>query len=106
MAVVQRAMRGREPAAVMAELCFGPLELVGSFAVNMSGAPPLCMTVHAYLRSSKLPYPLFALHGVLVSRLGSGAAAATAPQNAETFSAYVPLPAVRTRAFSVFSACL
>jgi len=39
VAVVQRAMRGREPAAVMAELGFGALELVGSFAVSMSGAP-------------------------------------------------------------------
>ena len=39
VAVVQRAMRGREPAHVMAELGFGPLQLVGSFAVSMSGAP-------------------------------------------------------------------
>ena len=40
VAVVQRAMRGREPAHVMAELGFGPLQLVGSFAVSMSGGPP------------------------------------------------------------------
>lgn len=39
VAVVQRAMRGREPAHVMAELGFGPLQLVGSFAVSMSGGP-------------------------------------------------------------------
>lgn len=38
VAVVQRAMRGCAPADVMAELGFGPLALVGSFAVSMSGA--------------------------------------------------------------------
>ena len=38
VAVVQRAMRARAPADVMAELGFGPLALVGTFAVSMSGA--------------------------------------------------------------------
>ena len=36
--VVQRAMRGDEPAAVMADLGFGPLLLLTSFAVTMSGS--------------------------------------------------------------------
>lgn len=36
--VVQRAIRGKEPAAVMAELGFGLLLLITSFAVNMSGS--------------------------------------------------------------------
>lgn len=38
VAVVQRAMRGQTPEAVMAELGFGPLLLIKAFPVNMSGA--------------------------------------------------------------------
>lgn len=37
VAVVQRAMRGRDPAEVMADLEFGPVLLIASFAVTMSG---------------------------------------------------------------------
>jgi hypothetical protein len=42
--VVQRAMRGQTPEAVMAELGFGPLLLIKAFPVSMSGAcaaPPI-----------------------------------------------------------------
>lgn len=39
VAVVQRAMRQADPADVMAELGFGEVELVSSFAVSMSGLP-------------------------------------------------------------------
>lgn len=35
--MVQRAMRGQTPEAVMAELGFGPLLLIKAFPVNMSG---------------------------------------------------------------------
>lgn len=35
--MVQRAMRGQEPAAVMREMGFGPLILINSFSVSMSG---------------------------------------------------------------------
>ncbi|GAX78395.1 hypothetical protein CEUSTIGMA_g5837.t1 [Chlamydomonas eustigma] len=38
VAVVQRAIRGQEPAALMEELGFGPLLLITSFSVNMSGS--------------------------------------------------------------------
>ena len=38
VAVVQRAMRGAAPMEVMADLGFGEVHLVDSFAVNMSGA--------------------------------------------------------------------
>ncbi|KAG1665493.1 hypothetical protein FOA52_009754 [Chlamydomonas sp. UWO 241] len=38
IAVVQRAMRGNEPAALMRELGFGPLMLISNFAVSMSGS--------------------------------------------------------------------
>ncbi|PNW79759.1 hypothetical protein CHLRE_08g365550v5 [Chlamydomonas reinhardtii] len=38
VAVVQRAMRGQEPAAVMREMGFGPLILINSFSVSMSGS--------------------------------------------------------------------
>ena len=38
IAVGQRAMRGRDPEAVMAELGFGRLRLVDSFPVAMAGA--------------------------------------------------------------------
>lgn len=41
VAVVQRAMRRAEPAEVMEDLGFGPLHLIASFPVSMSGAPPL-----------------------------------------------------------------
>jgi hypothetical protein len=37
VAVVQRAMRGQTPEAVMAELGFGPLMLIKAFPVSMSG---------------------------------------------------------------------
>lgn len=37
VAVVQRAMRKREPAEELEEMGFGPLVLVGSFPVSMSG---------------------------------------------------------------------
>jgi hypothetical protein len=37
VAVVQRAMRGQAPEAVMAELGFGPLLLIKAFPVSMSG---------------------------------------------------------------------
>ena len=37
VAVVQRAMRARDPAAVMAEYGFGQLALVSTFPVSMSG---------------------------------------------------------------------
>jgi hypothetical protein len=37
VAVVQRAMRGRDPAEEMEEMGFGALYLVGSFPVSMSG---------------------------------------------------------------------
>lgn len=37
VAVVQRAMRQADPAEVMAEMGFGEVELVSSFAVSMSG---------------------------------------------------------------------
>lgn len=42
VAVVQRAMRAADPAAVMAELGFGPLTLVARFPVSMSGAAHCC----------------------------------------------------------------
>jgi hypothetical protein len=35
--VVQRAIRGAQPAEYMSELGFGPLELVKEFPVMMSG---------------------------------------------------------------------
>lgn len=35
--VVQRSVRGQDPAAMMLQLGFGPLQLVTSFAVTMSG---------------------------------------------------------------------
>ena len=38
IAVGQRAMRGRCPEAVMAELGFGRLRLIDSFPVSMAGA--------------------------------------------------------------------
>ncbi|GFR49150.1 hypothetical protein Agub_g11168 [Astrephomene gubernaculifera] len=38
VAVVQRAMRGQEPAAVMRDLGFGPVLLIASFPVKMSGS--------------------------------------------------------------------
>ena len=41
VAVVQRAMRGQAPEAVMAELGFGPLLLIKAFPVSMSGGWPL-----------------------------------------------------------------
>ena len=37
VAVVQRAMRQAQPAEVMAEMGFGEVQLVSSFAVSMSG---------------------------------------------------------------------
>ena len=37
VAVVQRAMRRAEPAEVMEDLGFGPLHLLASFPVSMSG---------------------------------------------------------------------
>lgn len=43
IAVVQRAIRGREPAGLMRELGFGPLALVSNFAVSMSGELCACM---------------------------------------------------------------
>ena len=39
VAVVQRAMRQADPAEVMADLGFGEVHLVSSFAVSMSGLP-------------------------------------------------------------------
>lgn len=42
VAVVQRAMRQADPAEVMAELGFGQVDLVSSFAVSMSGVQ--CMS--------------------------------------------------------------
>ena len=41
VAVVQRAMRQADPAEVMAELGFGEVDLVSSFAVSMSGTQAL-----------------------------------------------------------------
>ena len=37
IAIGQRAMRGRDPEAVMADLGFGPLQLIDSFSVSMAG---------------------------------------------------------------------
>jgi hypothetical protein len=37
IAIGQRAMRGRDPEAVMEDLGFGELQLVSSFSVTMSG---------------------------------------------------------------------
>ncbi|KAK9826092.1 hypothetical protein WJX81_001533 [Elliptochloris bilobata] len=54
VAVVQRAMRSREPADVMAELGFGPLEIVGSFAVSMSGSGR-SFTAYVFRRNTSLP---------------------------------------------------
>jgi len=42
VAVVQRAIRGQAPEAAMAELGFGPLLLIKSFPVNMSGELHTC----------------------------------------------------------------
>ena len=39
--MVQRAMRGAAPMEVMADLGFGEVHLVDSFAVSMSGALPV-----------------------------------------------------------------
>lgn len=38
VAVVQRSMRGEDPAGMMADLGFGPLLLIANFPVKMSGA--------------------------------------------------------------------
>lgn len=49
VAVVQRAMRQADPAEVMAELGFGQVDLVSSFAVSMSGVhvSPTCMVLRS-----------------------------------------------------------
>ncbi|KAG2445539.1 hypothetical protein HXX76_000154 [Chlamydomonas incerta] len=52
VAVVQRAMRGQEPAAVMRELGFGPLILINSFSVSMSGSG---RSFQAYVFSKMTP---------------------------------------------------
>lgn len=49
VAVVQRAMRQADPAEVMAEMGFGEVELMSSFAVSMSGMH-MCF---AYLLNSE-----------------------------------------------------
>lgn len=38
VAVVQRSMRGEDPARMMADLGFGPLLLITNFPVKMSGS--------------------------------------------------------------------
>ncbi|KXZ50220.1 hypothetical protein GPECTOR_17g857 [Gonium pectorale] len=75
VAVVQRAMRGEEPAAVMRELGFGPVLLIASFPVKMSGSG---RSFTAYVFSKIAP----AAANFLASAAGAGtvaAASAAAP---------------------------
>ena len=55
VAVVQRAMRQADPAEVMAEMGFGEVELVSSFAVSMSGTHRLVCFV--LLKSNRRDSP-------------------------------------------------
>lgn len=48
VAVVQRAIRKRDPAEEMEEMGFGSLTLVSSFPVSMSGAMQLTSESHLY----------------------------------------------------------
>lgn len=55
VAIVQRAMRGAEPTARMAELGFGSLSLVSRFPVSMSGSEPAPGEVHALIPAHIMP---------------------------------------------------
>lgn len=50
VAVVQRAFRGQDPALAMAELGFGPLQLIKTLPVKMSGEGALLTRGAAQLR--------------------------------------------------------
>jgi hypothetical protein len=60
IAVVQRAIRGREPAGMMRELAFGPLVQMSNFAVSMSGGCA-CMVLSRAARHLLLSPLLFCL---------------------------------------------
>ena len=55
VAVVQRAMRQADPAEVMADLGFGPVELVASFPVSMSGQRTFTVS-YCKVSSTVLPW--------------------------------------------------
>ncbi|KAK9904097.1 hypothetical protein WJX75_004484 [Coccomyxa subellipsoidea] len=57
VAIGQRAMRGRDPEAVMANLGFGELHLVTSFSVSMSGSGR-SFTAYVFNRKGFVPPPL------------------------------------------------
>lgn len=52
---MQRAMRRSSPAQIMADLGFGPVQLVDSFSVSMSGGPHALRLVHGPADLSSLP---------------------------------------------------
>ncbi|KAL3160311.1 hypothetical protein ABBQ38_009701 [Trebouxia sp. C0009 RCD-2024] len=87
VAVVQRAMRQADPAEVMAELGFGQVDLVSSFAVSMSGSGR-SFTAYVFNKSDK------AQHAQRASAADASAAQPLSPEalNAQKIIAESPSP--------------
>ncbi|KAL3161615.1 hypothetical protein ABBQ32_010473 [Trebouxia sp. C0010 RCD-2024] len=87
VAVVQRAMRQADPAEVMAELGFGQVDLVSSFAVSMSGSGR-SFTAYVFNKSDK------AQHAQRASVADASAAQPLCPEalNAQKVIAESPSP--------------
>ena len=64
VAVVQRAIRQADPAEVMADMGFGEVELVSSFAVSMSGAHLLVRLLVETLKENRLAHESLCNHQV------------------------------------------